>query len=111
VALTAIPPHPTAIPTGVPTGVPAGVPTGVPTGSPPTLQREQQIVELWCELTGTDHTSFGEQEEEAFLARPQMPALCALPDDTLRAAATAARRGHSLPLERWLAAARDVRRR
>jgi hypothetical protein len=70
---------------------------------------EQTVFELWCRLTGSDLVTFDEAEREAFLARPQVPALAATPYDVLLdAGITAARRG-SLPLERWLAAARLAR--
>jgi hypothetical protein len=71
-----------------------------------TLTGEQTVFELWCRLTGTDAAQFDEPAREAFLARPQVPALAATPyPQLLDAGITAARRG-SLPLERWLAAAR-----
>jgi hypothetical protein len=70
---------------------------------------EQTVFELWCRLTGSDPTEFDEAQREAFLARPQVPALAAVPYPLLLdAGVTAARRG-SLPLERWLAAARMPR--
>jgi hypothetical protein len=64
---------------------------------------EETVFVLWCRLTGNDPTEFGDDEREAFLARPQVPQLAATPY-----AITAARRG-SLPLERWLGAVRTVR--
>lgn len=64
---------------------------------------------LWCRLTGNDPTEFGDEEREAFLARPQVPPLASTPYAVLLdAGITAARRG-SLPLERWLSAVRTVR--
>jgi len=67
---------------------------------------EQTVFELWCRLTGTDPADFDEGQREAFLARPQLPALATTPYALLLdAGITAARRG-SLPLERWLAAVR-----
>ena len=70
---------------------------------------EQTVFELWCRLTGTDADLFDEAEREAFLARPQVPALAATPyPQLLDAGITAARRG-SLPMERWLAAVRLAR--
>lgn len=64
---------------------------------------------LWCRLTGNDPTEFGDEEREAFLARPQVPPLARTPYAVLLdAGITAARRG-SLPLERWLCAVRRVR--
>jgi hypothetical protein len=71
-----------------------------------TMTTELRVLELWCRLTGTDPASMDEPEREAFLARPQVPALAATPYPLLLdAGVTAARRG-SLPLERWLAAVR-----
>jgi hypothetical protein len=73
------------------------------------MSAEQTVFELWCRLTGSDPVTFDEAEREAFLARPQVPALAAVPYAVLLdAGITAARRG-SLPLERWLAAVRLVR--
>ncbi len=64
---------------------------------------------LWCRLTGNDPREFGEDEREAFIARPQLAELAATPYAVLLdAGVTAARRG-SLPLERWLSAVRTVR--
>ncbi len=67
------------------------------------------VFELWCRLTGSDPLSFDEAEREAFLARPQVPALAATPYPVLLDAGIAAARRGSLPLERWLAAVRLVR--
>lgn len=70
---------------------------------------EETLFILWCRLTGNDPTEFGDDEREAFLARPQAPELAATPYAVLLdAGITAARRG-SLPLERWLGAVRTVR--
>jgi hypothetical protein len=70
---------------------------------------EETVFILWCRLTGNDPTEFGDDEREAFLARPQVPELAAAPYPVLLdAGITAARRG-SLPLERWLGAVRTVR--
>jgi hypothetical protein len=70
---------------------------------------QETVCVLWCRLTGNDPTEFGDDEREAFLARPQVPSLAATPYAVLLdAGITAARRG-SLPLERWLAAVRTVR--
>jgi hypothetical protein len=75
----------------------------------PDQAPEQVVFELWCRLTGTDPATFDEADREAFLARPQVPALAATPYEVLLdAGINAARRG-SLPLERWLAAVRMVR--
>jgi hypothetical protein len=70
---------------------------------------EQSVFELWCRLTGTDAGTFDEAEREAFLARPQVPALAATPYPVLLDAGISAARRRSLPLERWLAAVRPVR--
>jgi hypothetical protein len=67
---------------------------------------ELTVLELWCRLTGTDADSFDEPEREAFLARPQVPALAATPYALLLDAGISAARRGSLPLERWLAAVR-----
>jgi hypothetical protein len=73
------------------------------------MSSEQTVLELWCRLTGSDADQFDEAQREAFLARPQVPALATTPYAVLLdAGITAARRG-SLPLERWLAAVRLVR--
>jgi hypothetical protein len=71
--------------------------------------RELTVFELWCRLTGSDPTAFDEAEREAFLARPQIPALAAVPYPVLLDAGISAARRGSLPLERWLAAVRLVR--
>lgn len=76
---------------------------------PVDLARGAEVFALWCALTGTDATAFDESDRAAFLARPQVPGLCETPDAVLVDAAGHARRGVSLPLERWLAAVRVVR--
>jgi hypothetical protein len=64
---------------------------------------------LWCQLTGNDPLDFEVEEREAFLARPQVGELAQTPYALLlHAGVSAAKRG-SLPLERWLAAARAAR--
>jgi hypothetical protein len=73
------------------------------------MTAEETVFILWCRLTGNDREAFGEDERESFLARPQVPELARTPYAVLLdAGITAARRG-SLPLERWLNAARTVR--
>ena len=67
---------------------------------------EQVVLALWCRLTGTDIAGLDEAAQEAFLARPQVPALAATPHPLLLDAGIAAARRGSLPLERWLAAVR-----
>jgi len=73
------------------------------------MSAEDSLFVLWCRLTGNDPGEFGEDEREAFLARPQVPELAEIPyPELLDAGVTAARRG-SLPLERWLGVARSAR--
>ena len=70
---------------------------------------QETVFTLWCRLTGNDPREFGEEEREAFLARPQVAELAlASYAVLLDAGVTSARRG-SLPLERWLGAVRTVR--
>jgi hypothetical protein len=69
---------------------------------------EQTVLELWCRLTGTEPASLDDAAREAFLARPQVPALAAVPRAVLRDAGLATARRGSLPLDRWLAATRLV---
>ena len=40
---------------------------------------EQTVFHLWCRLTGNDPASFDPAELEAFVARPQVPELAAVP--------------------------------
>ena len=47
---------------------------------------EETVFILWCRLTGNDPTEFGDDEREAFLARPQVPELAATPYPVLLAA-------------------------
>ncbi|HEX4726899.1 MAG TPA: hypothetical protein VH298_03825 [Jatrophihabitans sp.] len=65
---------------------------------------QENVFVLWCRLTGNDPTDFGDDEREAFLARPQVQQLAwtAYPI-LLDAGISVARRG-SLPLEHWLRA-------
>jgi hypothetical protein len=73
------------------------------------MTAEETVFTLWCRLTGNSQTDFGEDEREAFIARPQVAELSHAPYAVLLdAGITAARRG-SLPLERWLTAVRTVR--
>jgi hypothetical protein len=73
------------------------------------MTAEETVFVLWCRLTGSDPTDFGDDEREAFVARPQVTELAQTPYAVLLdAGITAARRG-SLPLERWLGAVRTVR--
>ena len=73
------------------------------------MTTQETVFVLWCRLTGSDPTDFGDEEREAFLARPEVHPLSLTPYAVLLdAGITAARRG-SLPLERWLGAVRVVR--
>lgn len=71
--------------------------------------RGYQLFQLWCELTGRSAQDMPVDEVAAFLGRPELRTLSRVPDEVLRDAAGAAKRGGSLPLERWLAAVRIVR--
>ncbi|MDQ6937683.1 MAG: hypothetical protein M3140_08230 [Actinomycetota bacterium] len=76
---------------------------------PETATTQHTVFRLWCRLTGAQAFDFGDEEREAFLARPEVPFLAGTPYEVLLdAGITAARRG-SLPLQRWLAAVRVVR--
>lgn len=72
-------------------------------------QRTREVFRLWCELIGGDPADFDAADLAAFAGRPEVPVLAEAPDAVLRDAAGAARRGRSLPLERWLVAVRIVR--
>jgi hypothetical protein len=70
------------------------------------ITTQETVFVLWCRLTGNDPTDFGDDEREAFLARPEVRPLSFAPYAVLLdAGITSAQRG-SLPLERWLAAVR-----
>jgi hypothetical protein len=71
--------------------------------------RREEVLVLWCALTGHDEAGIDEPEREALLARTELTALAEVPDAVLIDAGQAVRRGQSLPLERWLAAVRVVR--
>ncbi len=77
--------------------------------SAPGTDRGYALFQLWCELTGQSPRAVPIDEVAAFLGRPELHALGPVPDEVLRDAAGAARRGASLPVERWLAAVRIVR--
>lgn len=64
---------------------------------------------LWCELTGNTADLYGDEEREAFLARPQLAALAMTPRAVLLDAGFEVARRGSLPLERWLHAVRIAR--
>lgn len=73
------------------------------------ITTQETVFVLWCRLTGNDPTDYGDEEREAFLARPEVKPLSLTPYGVLLdAGINAARRG-SLPLERWLAMVRIVR--
>jgi hypothetical protein len=59
---------------------------------------------LWCRLTGNEPTDFGDDEREAFQARPQVIELAGTPYPVLLDAGIAVARRGSLPLEHWLRA-------
>jgi|GEM_PF-2376297 len=71
--------------------------------------RGYELFRLWCELTNRSPRAMPVDEVAAFLGRPEVRVLSRVPDEVLRDAAGAARRGTSLPLERWLATVRIVR--
>lgn len=75
----------------------------------PAGTTQDRVLHLWCRLTGTDPGLLGREEQEAFLARPQVPELSRTPYEVLLDAGIAAARRGSLPLERWLNAVRTVR--
>ena len=77
--------------------------------SPGRTDRAYELFELWCELTGQSPRDVPVDEVAAFLGRPELGPLSRVPDAVLRDAATVARRGTSLPLERWLSTVRIVR--
>jgi hypothetical protein len=68
--------------------------------------RHEQVLSLWCTLTGHDPEWFDEPEREALLARTEIAKLAEAPDAVLLTAGRTVCRGTSLPLERWLAAVR-----
>jgi hypothetical protein len=73
------------------------------------ITAEQTVFRLWCRLTENDPADFGPDEQEAFLARPQVRELSRTPYPLLLDAGIAAGRRKSLPLERWLGAVRMAR--
>ncbi|EXG80888.1 hypothetical protein [Cryptosporangium arvum] len=70
------------------------------------MARHEQVLALWCALTGHDPEWFEEPEREALLARTEIAKLAEATDAVLLYAGRSVCRGTSLPLERWLAAAR-----
>ena len=69
---------------------------------------QEAVFGLWCRLTGNDPLDFEVEEREAFLARPQVEELARTPYAVLLHAGTTVAKRESLPLERWLGAARAV---
>jgi hypothetical protein len=70
------------------------------------LSARDTVFVLWCRLTGNDPTDFGDDEREAFLARPQVIELAGMPYPTLLDGGIRVARRGSLPLEHWLQAVR-----
>lgn len=68
------------------------------------MTAQDTVFVLWCRLTGNDPTDFGDDEREAFLARPQVIALGSTPYQILLDAGISVARRGSLPLEHWLRA-------
>ncbi|HEY0169012.1 MAG TPA: hypothetical protein VGB75_18350 [Jatrophihabitans sp.] len=71
---------------------------------------QEVVFGLWCKLTCNDPLEFGVDEREAFLARPQVDELSRTPYAVLLNAGLTTVKRDSLPLERWLVAARAARR-
>ncbi|BCJ36661.1 hypothetical protein Athai_41640 [Actinocatenispora thailandica] len=80
-----------------------------PRGGREHPDRGYELFRLWCELTGRSVREVPVDEVAAFLGRREVRALSRVPAEVLRDAAGAARRGSSLPVERWLATVRIVR--
>ncbi|HJQ01339.1 MAG TPA: hypothetical protein VJ851_07055 [Jatrophihabitans sp.] len=68
------------------------------------LTAQENVFVLWCRLTGNDPTDFGDDEREAFLARPQVRQLARTSYPLLLDAGISVARRGSLPLEHWLRA-------
>lgn len=73
------------------------------------VDRGYEVFRLWCELTGAVPEEAPIDEVAAFMGRPEVKMLARVPDEVLRDAAGAARRGPTLSLERWLATVKIVR--
>jgi len=69
----------------------------------------ETVFTLWCRLTGTDPAEFSPEEKQAFLDRPQVPELAAVPFEVLLDAGISAAKHATLPLEHWLSAADTLR--
>ena len=68
------------------------------------MTAQENVFVLWCRLTGNDPTDFGDDEREAFLARPQVQRLARTAYPILLDAGISVARRGSLPLEHWLRA-------
>lgn len=68
------------------------------------MTAQDTVFVLWCRLTGNDPTDFGDEEREAFLARPQVAELAHTSYPILLDAGISVARRGSLPLEHWLRA-------
>ncbi|MGI8664989.1 MAG: hypothetical protein ACR2N4_03005 [Jatrophihabitans sp.] len=73
------------------------------------LTAQDTVFLLWCRLTGNDPTGFGDEEREAFLARPQVHELSRTAYPILLDSGIAVARRGSLPLEHWLRAVHAAR--
>jgi hypothetical protein len=73
------------------------------------LSAQDSVFVLWCRLTGNQPTDFGDDEREAFLARPQVIELSGAPYQVLLDAGISVARRGSLPLEHWLRAVQSAR--
>ena len=62
------------------------------------ISAQDTVFVLWCRLTGNDPTDFGDDEREAFLARPQVIELGRTPYHSLLDAGIRVARRGSLPL-------------
>lgn len=73
------------------------------------MTAQDTVFVLWCRLTGNDPTDFGDDEREAFLARPQVHQLSRTPYAILLDGGISVARRGSLPLEHWLRAVHSAR--
>jgi hypothetical protein len=73
------------------------------------MTTQETVFVLWCRLTGNEPSDYGDEEREAFLARPEVRPLSLTPYSVLLDAGISSARRGSLPLERWLSAVRVVR--
>lgn len=72
------------------------------------MTAQDTVFLAWCRITGHNPADFGEDERDAFRARPQVRHLSRTPYALLLHAGIAAGRPGSLPLERWLSAVRGM---